>query len=212
MSDPPIPNLTKQIDTSNNVPSGRSNANVKLMQRHWYYQSPTSSNVITNKPLNFLFTNDKLVLNVVSATNSGLSQSYTYSYYPYAGNFNNPYYPSADLNFDQSFYYYYNIGGASSGASFSYEPGLNNTIYNTFYKNQWNEILDNTSRIVTCKMYLSPKDIQQFRFSDLIYVRLGSSGQYYHVNKISNYSVTTPEKTCDVELIKVLNVADYIIP
>jgi hypothetical protein len=75
-----------------------------------------------------------------------------------------------------------------------------------------NEILDNTSRIVTCKMYLTPKDIQQFRFSDLIYLRLGSSGQYYHVNKISNYSLTAPQKTVEVELIKVLKVADYPIP
>ena len=213
----PVANLTKQIDTSSNVPSGRSNCNMKLMQRYWDYISPTSSYVFTNKPLPLIFQNDKLILTVYSPTMSSSGQKaftsyYTFSYYPYAGNFNNPYFPSADLNFDQAFYYYYNIGGNTSGLSFSYEPGLNNTIYNTFYQNQMNEILDNTSRIVTCKMYLSPKDIQQFRFSDLIYLRLGSSGQYYHVNKISNYSLTTPQKTVDVELIKVLESANYPLP
>jgi len=215
----PIPNLTKQIDTVSNVPSGRSNCNMKIMQRYWTYAG-TSSNVITNKPLPLIFENDKFVLTSYSPTVStpanqtifAATSFYTYSYYPYAGNFNNPYYPSADLNFDQAFYYYYNIGGANSGLSFSYETGLNNTIYNTFYQNQMEEILDNTSRIVTCKMYLTPKDIQQFRFSDLIYLRLGSSGQYYHVNKISNYSLTTPQKTVDVELIKVLKVANYPLP
>ena len=209
----PIANLTKQIDTISNVPSGRSNCNIKLMQRYWTYAG-TSSNVITNQPLPLALQNDKLVLKTrkLGLDNVYTVSAFTFSYYPYAGNFNNPYFPSADLNFDQAFYYYYDIGGANSGLSFSYEPGLNNTIYNTFYQNQMNEILDNTSRIVTCKMYLSPKDIQQFRFSDLIYLRLGSSGQYYHVNKISNYSLTTPQKTVDVELIKVLEVANYPIP
>jgi hypothetical protein len=209
----PIANLTKQIDTISNVPSGRSNANIKVMQRYWDYISPTSSYVVLNEPLPLALQNDKFVLSSRSLTldNIYVTQSYTYSYYPYAGNFNNPYFPGADLNFDQAFYYYYNIGGASSGLSFSNEIGLNNTIYNCFYQNQMNEILNDTSRIVTCKMYLSPKDIQQFRFSDMIYLRLGSSGQYYHVNKISNYSLSDPNKTVDVELIKVLEVANYPI-
>ena len=211
----PIANLTKQIDTNSYVPSGRANANMKIMQRYWDYISPTSSHIYDKAPLPLIYSLDKFVLTNYTATTSttnAIYSAYTFSYYPYAGNFNNPYYPAADLNFDQAFYYYYNIGGVNSGLSFSNEVGLNNTIYNTFYQNQMNEILDNTSRIVTCKMYLTPKDIQQFRFSDLIYLRLGSSGQYYHVNKISNYSLTAPQKTVDVELIKVLNVANYPIP
>ena len=93
----PIPNLTKQIDTVSNVPSGRSNAIVKIMQRYWYYLG-TSSNVITNEPLSLILQNDHFVLsqNIYDSENIYVTQSYTYSYYPYAGNFNNPYFPSAD--------------------------------------------------------------------------------------------------------------------
>jgi len=199
----PVPNLTKQIDSSSYIPNGRSNCNPKLMQRYWDYTGNNSLNIFDNQPLNLISSYDKFV--IVNGT-----MSYTFSYYPYAGNVNNPYNPSSDLNFDQSLYYYFNLAGIQS-ANVQYVPGLNNNIYNCFYQNQFDEILDNSSKIITVKLYLTPQDIQQFRFSDLIYLRLGSSGQYYHVNKISNYDLTQPQKTVEVELIKVLEISNYQI-
>jgi len=50
-------------------------------------------------------------------------------------------------------------------------------------------------------MYLTPVDINNFRFNDIIYLFFNGSGHYYKVNKISNYDPGVI-KTCSVELIK----------
>jgi hypothetical protein len=199
----PIPNFTKQIDTTTNVPSGKSGCNVKLLQRGQIigtsstnagqYLGPTA---ISLNPLGPSYSNDYWRLGTTQ------SDSLIFSYYPYSGNLNDPFigykYPNlvTDLNFDTSIYTYYNNGNIIP----------KNNLYNTFYKNQFDEITDINSKIITCKIYLTPQDIYTFKFSDVIYIMLGGNGNYYHVNKISNYVISEP-MTCDVELIKIKNIS-----
>jgi len=193
----PIANLTKQIDSQTNLPNGRSNALPKILQRS---RAIDSNGSITGPSVIGLRNGDKWRMG------STTSDCITYSYYPYAGNINNPLltdpYLLQDLNFDNAIFTYYSNNGIS----------INNNLYNTFYKNQFEEILDVNSKILTAQLYLTPQDIRDFRFSDVIYLRLGSSGQYYHVNKINNYSLTEPYKTTEVELIKIKEVASYPLP
>lgn len=187
----PISNLTKQIDSSSNLPNGRTNTAPRILQR----ARGVNVDGTLFPTIYGLFNTDTWRLGTTSS--SALSQYY----YPYAGNLDNPYSPSTDLNFDTNFINY-----------FYSTTTTDNNLYNTFYQNQFNEILDVNSKILTAQLYLNPQDIRDFKFSDVIFLRLGSSGQYYHVNKINNYSLTTPYKTVEVELIKIKEIANYPLP
>ena len=183
----PIANLTKQIDSNSNLPNGRSNTLPKIMVRG--FDSNGNPGLVNLNPFGPSYSQDKWRLGTTNAN------SITYYSYPYAGNLNDPYILLSntpelgiDLSFDPALYNYFNIGSNPTS----------NTIYNNFYKNQFEEILDNNSKIITAQLYLTPQDIRDFRFSDVIFLRLGSSGQYYHVNKINNYSLTEPYKTVEV--------------
>lgn len=120
----------------------------------------------------------------------------TYSYYPYAGPFDNPLTPSLSLNFGQVTSFY---------------NGFNDTTNNLFYnywQNQMTELSDKNSRTITAYFYLTPYDISQFRFSDLIYFKYSNSGAYYRINKIYDYDPVHSYST-KIELIKATN---YNIP
>jgi len=64
---------------------------------------------------------------------------------------------------------------------------------------------DKNSRIITAYFDLTPLDISQFRFSDLIFFTFDGNDGYYRVNKIFDYdpSITNTTK---VELIKASNI------
>ena len=53
-------------------------------------------------------------------------------------------------------------------------------------------------------MYLTPQDIYNFYFYNIIYIELGGNGRYCRVNSISNYDVSG-RSTCTVELLTILN-------
>ena len=197
MTDFPIPNLTKQIDSVNNLPNGRSNCAPKIMQRYFDFNYIKNTNNIPGQPLNLNYKGNGTSYDYWKLGIGG-TNSTTYGYYPYAGNFDNPFTPNIDLDFDQGLISFYSMAN---------NPTY--TLYNTFYKNQFDEILDINSKILTAQLYLTPQDIRDFRFSDVIFLRLGSSGQYYHVNKINNYSLTEPQKTVEVELIKIKEICSY---
>jgi len=119
-----------------------------------------------------------------------------YSYYPYAGPFDDALNPTVSLNFGQVSSFYDNF---------------NDTIHNLFYdywQNNMTEISDKNSRILTVSFYLTPLDINQFRFSDLIFFTIDGNDGYYRVNKIMDYDPSTNGIT-KVELVKAL---DYNIP
>ena len=74
-------------------------------------------------------------------------------------------------------------------------------LFNTFYKNQVVELTDQTARLMTCYMYLTPTDIANFRFNDIVYTHK----EYWRVNKIIDYDTSSDvNQTTKVELIKIL--------
>jgi hypothetical protein len=109
----------------------------------------------------------------------------TFSLYPYLGHFCHPLKPAYDINF-----------GQTNGLYYETNVVTNNNLYEVYWKNSVEELMDKSSRIITANFYLSPDDIANFKFSDSIFV----DGQYYKVNKI-NYD-PTKTITSSVELIK----------
>jgi hypothetical protein len=169
----PVVNLAKQISETLHYPVGSTDTAIKILQK--------SSNGVVN----------------LSSDLFWHFESATYSYYPYAGTYDNPYAPSVDINFDQQLVHFW------------YQPDVvNDNLFNTYYKNQFDELSDVNSRLLTCEMYLTPVDMNDFYFSNLIYIELGGQGGYWRVNSIKNYDVSG-RSTCTVELI---TAKDYILP
>lgn len=113
--------------------------------------------------------------------------------YPYAGHLDHPTAPELDYNFGQIAYAYY--------------PELRsmtpNTLVDEYWKDYLDDISDKNSKIIKCKIYLTPNDIAQFNYNDSIYIKglTDDGGHYFIVNKI-NY-IPTSNLPSDVELIKV---------
>ena len=79
-----------------------------------------------------------------------------------------------------------------------------NTLYQTYWAGLVNELYSSDARMLTCKMLLTSQDIQDFQFSDQIYIE----GTYYRVLEITGFDATRVAP-CSVKLIKILtNVAD----
>ena len=81
-----------------------------------------------------------------------------------------------------------------------------NTLYYKYWMNYVNELYSADARIITLYLRLNDADIQDFEFSDRIYLK----DTYYRVLKISNYDATSGGST-KVELIKILSdIADCV--
>ena len=79
-----------------------------------------------------------------------------------------------------------------------------NTLYQTYWAGLVNELYSSDARLLTCKMLLTSQDIQDFQFSDQIYIE----GTYYRVLEITGFDATRVAP-CSVKLIKILtNIAD----
>lgn len=97
---------------------------------------------------------------------------------------------TADLNFGWANWYYQNLNGTWAT--------LNNC-YNVFYKDMVDEYNSPDSRLMTCKMYLTPSDIRDLKLSDTIIV----NNVAYHINKIKQWK--NEHEPVQVELIKLLS-------
>ncbi len=79
-----------------------------------------------------------------------------------------------------------------------------NTLYYKYWADYVNQLYYKDSRILNLYMTLNDADIQDFEFSDKIYIE----DTYYRIDKISNYDATSGGST-KVQLIKIIqNVAD----
>jgi hypothetical protein len=89
---------------------------------------------------------------------------------------------------------------------------MKNNLFNVFYKQQMIELTDQSSRLMTCNINLTPTDIANFRFNDIVYAHK----EYWRVNKIVDYDTSSDvNQTTQVELIKILRantspLIDYI--
>ena len=119
----------------------------------------------------------------------------SYSTYPYAGMFDDPYTPNNILDFGLSNEIYYS-NVFDKVITFS-----NNTLVNKYYSKFLQEITDNNSKIVCAYFYLSPSDIKQLSFKDQYYFK----NQYFRLNKIENYNPSNPITKCEFLKIKLSN-------
>tara|TARA_R110000737_G_scaffold352781_1_gene400286 strand:- start:5014 stop:7260 length:2247 start_codon:yes stop_codon:yes gene_type:complete len=110
--------------------------------------------------------------------------------FPYFSNYDavNPSVTNNDLNFG------YEI------AFFATDAHPLNTLYYKYWMSYVNELYSETSRLLTAYVKLTKADIQDFEFSDKIYIK----NAYYRVLKISNYDATTGGSV-QVHMIKVMS-------
>ncbi len=108
--------------------------------------------------------------------------------YMYAGHFNDPDYPTSDLNW-----------GAVKELQFTLVQGsLQNNLFNGFYSPYMAEITDKDSRLVQCTMKLTDIDVFNLDWRRYIFV----DGILYRLKKIIDW---TDDNTCKVELLRVIN-------
>lgn len=118
------------------------------------------------------------------------------NYYPYTGYFDHPTNPTFDLNFGELAANYYSVANNQA-------PTTQNNLVNTYWLNTLNSIADYRARLVTIYMNLTPTDIHQFKFSDLIWIDYPKDNLrgLFKVQKIEGYNPAR-RTACKVELIK----------
>ena len=112
-------------------------------------------------------------------------------FYPYAGPYDNPYEPSYSLNFGQTLGEFYQ----------NPTDQFSNTLFNSYWKQQMEDISDINSKIIVCKMFLQPTDITDFYFYKKVFVRINGVDGIYKVNSIEGY-VPGQNSLCTVTLLK----------
>ncbi len=70
-------------------------------------------------------------------------------------------------------------------------------LYDIYYKDYIEDLIDPENRLVEAKMYFDPYELRALKFNEKVYL----DGNYYRVNKIKNYSVIQGGMA-DVELVK----------
>jgi len=108
---------------------------------------------------------------------------------PFFSNYNAvaPSITNDDLNFGYEIDFFFTIANAL------------NTLYYKYWAAYVNQLYSSNSRILTLYIELNNADIQDFEFSDRIYIE----DSYYRINKIANYDATQGGST-KVELVKII--------
>ena len=114
----------------------------------------------------------------------------TFTNYGYAGHLDDPNTPSADINFGAPKEIYITAPAVYPSAN----------LFNAFWSEYISEITSKDSKLLTCKMYLTSKDIFDVSFATLIYIE----GTLWRLNKINNFNPNVPETT-ECEFLKVID-------
>lgn len=107
-----------------------------------------------------------------------------------ASHLDDPYAPTYDLNWGYSKEYYNTVYPKTTPIL----PSWGN-LYNEYWREYIEQLIDPNSKMITGQFNLSEQDIYNFRFYDKIKI----DGQYYTVNKISDWN---PDVLTTVQLIK----------
>lgn len=119
---------------------------------------------------------------------STASGTTTRTNYPYCGHIDEPSLPTFDLNFGVPYNIYWTTGYYT-----------NNNLFNQYWKKQIEEITDRNSKIVTCYLYLTPKDIFALDFRNQFYI----NGMLLRLNKVIDYNPLANDLTqCEFINIK----------
>jgi hypothetical protein len=110
--------------------------------------------------------------------------------YPYVGMWDDPLNPSYDLGFGTTDKIYW---------STSQVPMAN--LYEKFHRSTLNNIININSRLLEASFKLTPKDIADFDFRDIILI----DGSYWRVNKIKDYNPVGSDTLTKVVLYKLID-------
>lgn len=108
----------------------------------------------------------------------------TYSTYPYAGHFDDPYNATLDINFGLVKEVYYDDNLQTITVT-------NANLVNVYHSNYLCEITDEDSRIVHAYVHLTPAKYLDFTFDKLYYF----DNAYFRLQRISGYNPTSEETT-----------------
>lgn len=109
--------------------------------------------------------------------------------YGYAGHLDDPYSPTADLNFGAPREIYFTLSGAYPSAN----------LFNGYWSEYLAEITDKDSKLLTCNVRLTDMDIYNLDFSKPIWI----DGSLWRLNKVSDYNPMS-EDTTKCEFLKVI--------
>lgn len=117
--------------------------------------------------------------------------------YPYAGHLDHPFLSNIDYNFGLIDYAYYNTPGFPR-----LQQITDDNLVNLYWKDYFDAINDKNAKLITCKIKLTPADMAQFNYNDIIYIEglTDDGGHYFIVNRIDY--IPTSDMPCTVELIK----------
>ena len=116
----------------------------------------------------------------------------SYTEYPYAGHFDDPDAPAADINFGVPVQLYFELASGDLSAN----------LFNAYYSSYFAEITDKDSRVLTGKFKLNDTDIFNLDFAKFVYV----DGGYYRISKVIDYNAGSDELT-QCELLRVINLS-----
>lgn len=110
--------------------------------------------------------------------------------YPYCGMWDNPN-PQWDLSFGRTSKIYWD----------SKNIFPNQNLFERFHKQTLQNIVDKNAKLLECTVYLTPKDIADFDFRDIVFLL----GSYWRVNKIKDYNPVQTDRLTRVVLYKIIN-------
>jgi hypothetical protein len=105
--------------------------------------------------------------------------------YPMLGHFNDPLYPTFDINFGTNDYYFYEVATLTA-----------NNLYNLYWRRTVNQI--NVGKMLIAFFDLSEVDIQALKLNDKIYI----DNSWWNINKVQDYNANNNSLT-KVELISI---------
>lgn len=147
-----------------------------------------------NAPTNFIQTNYRILYkNVISNLNGDTVKLFGKDthIYPYGGMYDNPYQPTYGI-----------VWGQTLGEFFK-EP--TDQFYSNLVTSYWvgllTELTNIDSKLITLSMYLTPYDIANFHFYDIIFLTIDGVDGYYKVNSIEDY-IPGQNSVCKVTLLK----------
>jgi hypothetical protein len=124
----------------------------------------------------------------------------TVNKYPYCGMWDHPTKPQWDLSFGRTQKIYWNSSNVFP----------NQNLFERFHKQTLLNIIDNNAKLLECTVHLTPKDIANFDFRDIIFLM----GSYWRINKIKDYNPVQTDRLTKVVLYKIIDlniISKYLV-
>ena len=193
----PIFSATPLTEFSYNTAAEGSIANLILPSYTTKDEKNTKSAMKPNVRLHYwggLIDGSKWTIGNLSGTGSTytINNKKTYTQYPYAGHFDNPFNPTIDINYGVTKQYYY-----------KWTTITNNNLYNKYWRNYINSIINEDAHMYHCKIKLSKLDMNNFNLKNIYQV----DNVYYRVNKLV---YDTKTEIADVELIRAFDYNKFV--